>query len=334
MLGGWIACPAHIMAVTGMSEAEYWAEPARVSIEAYRQLGMDGLIDVFVPARRDDFRCVDGHSYAHAVRTGSLEETLARIDALPSAAEYEEAFDFDADYVRVRAELSRMQAVCGNMVWMPAFWGAGAKASWFFDFGYEDFFCVIGLYPERAAKLMALGGAMGRCQSRLVARAVTEGLYPHAILLGEDVCTQRGPMIAPEFLEEHYAPALRQGLEPLLDAGCKPVWHCDGDVRPILDMLLDCGVQGLQGFQPECGMTIDSIVNRRTRSGDPLVIFGPLSVTTELPVCSPAEVRAKVRHAIDICRGRANLVLFTANTINPDVPLENLEAMYDEARRV
>ena len=136
-------------------------------------------------------------------------------------------------------------------------------------------------------------------------------------------------MISPAFLEEHYAPNLRRGLQPLLDVGCKPVWHSDGDVRPIMDMLIDCGVQGFQGFQPECGMTIEYVKNKRTRDGDPLLIFGPLAVTTELPACTPDEIRAKVRHAIEVCRGKANLVMFTGNTINPDVPLDNILAMHE-----
>ena len=84
----------------------------------------------------------------------------------------------------------------------------------------------------------------------------------------------------------------------------------------------------MQGFQPECGMVLEKLVERRTRDGEPLLIFGPLAVTTELPVCTPEEITAKVHHAIDICRGSASLVLFTANTINPDVPLENIKAMY------
>jgi hypothetical protein len=76
-------------------------------------------------------------------------------------------------------------------------------------------------------------------------------------------------------------------------------------------------------------MQLEEIVERRTRDGDPLLIFGPLAVTTELPVCTPDEIRGKVRDAIETCRGRASLVLFTSNTINPDVPLENIVAMHE-----
>ena len=138
-------------------------------------------------------------------------------------------------------------------------------------------------------------------------------------------------MISLDFMEKYYAPQLRYGLEPLLEAGCRPVWHCDGDVRGLLDLLIDAGIKGLQGFQPECGMVLEKLVERRTRDGEPLVIFGPLAVTTELPVCTPEQVEAKVCQAIEVCRGNASLVLFTGNTINPDVPLANILAMHRAA---
>ena len=64
---------------------------------------------------------------------------------------------------------------------------------------------------------MEVGGARGRCHSRLIARAVEEGLYPGAVLLGEDICTQRRPMISPAFLERYWAPQLAYELEPLLE---------------------------------------------------------------------------------------------------------------------
>ena len=332
VLGGWIACPQHIMALAGATDTEYWEDPTSVSLRAYDALGVDGLVSLYVPPRREDFRCVDANSYVHADRGASLEDAVAEIDAMPSPEETEAQFDFEAAYADFRKPLIEMQERCGDMLWAPAQWGAGAQASWYGPFGYENYFAVIGLYPHLGQKLMEVGGARGRCHSRLIARAVQEGLYPGAVLLGEDICTQRGPMISPAFLERYWAPQLTYGLEPLLAAGCRPVWHCDGDVRPLLDMVIEAGVQGLQGFQPECGMVLDELVQRRTRDGEPLVIFGPLAVTTELPVCTPDEITAKVRHAVEVCRGQASLALFTANTINPDVPLANIRAIVDAVR--
>jgi len=329
ILGGWIACPEHIMALAGATEDEYWQDPWQVSVRAYKALGSDGLITCFVPRGREDFRCVDRDSYQKADVGLTLQEALERIDAMPTPEEIERDFDFEGEYQQFRDELVRAQAACEPMVWMPAQWSAGARVTWYSSFGYENFFLIVGAHEKQARKLMEVGGAQGRCRGRLLARAVREGLYPKACLLGEDICTQRGPMISPAFMEKHYMPQLAYGLEPLREAGCRPVWHCDGDVRPILDMLIEAGVQGLQGFQPECGMTIDFVAQKRTREGEPLVIFGPLAVTTELPVCTAQQVRQKVRHAQEVCRGRASLVMFTGNTINPDVPLENIIAMHE-----
>ena len=329
ILGGWLAYAGHIMAITGADPDQYWADPEGVAIQAYQSLANDGLIHVFVPQSRDEYRCVDVDNYVKADPGMTLEQAVAELDALQTPEQIEAAFDFDAAYAEYRQSLQHMQQRCGDMVWMPAHWSAGASVCWYGRFGYENFFLIMGLYPARAQKLMEVGGAMGRCQSRLVARAVSEGLFPRALLLGEDICTQRGPMISIDFMEKYYAPQLRYGLEPLLEVGCRPVWHCDGDVRLMLDFLLDVGVKGFQGFQPECGMILENIVTRRTRDGEPLLIFGPMSVTTELPVCTPQQIHDRVRQAIDTCRDRASLVLFTSNTINPDIPLENIHAMYD-----
>lgn len=333
ILGGWIACPEHICAVTGIDLEEYWRSPVERSIQAYARLGSDGLIDLFVPKGRDDFRFVDTSDYLSTQNKMELDEVVRAVDAMPSPQEVEAQFDFDSAYAEYRQALLHRQALCGDMVWMPANWDAGGRISWYGDFGYGNFFMLIGLYEARARKLLAIGGARGYCQGRLVARAVEEGIYPHAILLGEDICTQRGPMISMDFILRYYAPALAHGLEPLLRVGCRPVWHSDGDVRPMVDMLIDCGIQGFQGFQPECGMTLEFLADRRTREGKSLLIFGPLAVTAELPVLDAENVRKRVRRAITFCRDRFDLVLFTSNTINPDVPLANIVAMHEEVQR-
>ena len=161
ILGGWIACPEHLCAVTGSTLDEYWRDPEGVSLCAYASLGTDGLLALFVPKSRDDFRCVDGETYLHAKRDMTLDEALAHIDALPDAAEIIGSFDFASECEVFISELLRMRARCGEMMWMPAQWRAGAKVTWYGELGYENFFLIVAGYPERAAKLMRIGGAQG-----------------------------------------------------------------------------------------------------------------------------------------------------------------------------
>jgi len=329
MLGGWIASPEALLHITGRTENDYNTNPRDVALEAYKKLEMDGLIGIFTTRSVDEYR----NGYIKADNGLSFEEVVRQVEEMPEAEEYEKTFNLDEQYANHRESIIKTQEICGDIVYMPACWGAGASASWYGTYGYENFFLLIGLRPDLGAKLFRHGGVSGRHYSRVIAEAVKEGIVPKAVLLGEDICTQRGSMIAVDFLEEHYAPALAYGLEPLLEVGCKPVWHCDGDVRALIPMLLSCGIQGFQGFQPECGMHIEDIIKLRTRDGEKLLIFGPFAVTTELPVLTPDEIRQKVRYYADICRDNADLAFFTSNTICPDVPVENILAMYDEIKK-
>lgn len=337
ILSGWIAAPDYIAQLNRISIDEYWSDPKKWSISAYQILGADGLIDIFIPKNKGDFRCVDHSNYSRSNTNIDLEDAVEEIRRWPEPEHYADFLEsqFESEYQNYKKNLLETQQQCGDsLLYMPAQWNAGAKINWYDTFGYENFFLLIGLYEKEARKLTEHGGVIGKHLSKLVARAISEGIYPKAVLLGEDICSQRGPMVSPEFLEKYYAPQLREGLKPLLEVGCRPVWHCDGDVRPILDMLIDCGIGGMQGFQPECGLTLEYTAAKRTKSGGKMLIFGPLSVTSELPKFTPEQVRQKVQQAAEIYLSNADLVLFTANTVNPDVPFENILAMFEAAKDI
>ncbi len=333
ILGGWLAAPGHIQALTGCSEDEYWSDPFSWGLEAERVLGSDGVVTVFVPIARGAYRCVDENVIEERARY-TVDDVLAYIAAQPSVDQIEAEFDLESEYRAFVAEHQARQAQCGELLWCPADWSMIPQALWYARFGYETALTTLALYPNEYRKLIQISAARGRQRAQLRARAIREGIHPRAILTGEDICSQRGPLVSPEFLRREYFPLLRYTLEPLLEAGARVVWHCDGDWRPLLDDVLACGVGGLQGFQRECGMELEWIVQRRTRDGDPLLIFGPLEVTTTLPFGTPDDVRAEVRRAVDICRGQATLVFFTSNTITPDVPLANIRAYWEAVRNL
>ncbi|UCF98325.1 MAG: hypothetical protein JSV89_02035, partial [Spirochaetaceae bacterium] len=259
----------------------------------------------------------------------SLEDALVRIERAPDADAIAKRFDFEAAYQKFVEELIDYQRMCGEMLFMPAQWDNIPRILFSDLLGYEAFLTLIGLYPDRVAKLIEASAAEAYLRNTVLAKAIEEGLYPHAVLFGEDICNQRGPMISPDFLKRYYLPQLAHSLEPLLKVGCRPVWHSDGNILPMVDMLIDCGIQGFQGFQTECGVRLESLVGKRTSEGQKLLIFGPLSVATELTRLPPEQIKLRVRRAIEICIENADLVIFTSNTINPDVPLENIYAMYE-----
>ncbi|MBI2194894.1 MAG: hypothetical protein HYU36_23185 [Planctomycetes bacterium] len=143
ILGGWIACPEYICTIAQATIDEYWADPVGVSTRAYQLLGMDGLIGVFVPRSPKDYRCVDANSYVRAKPDLSLEDAIARVEAMPAPEKIESDLDFEAAYASFRKGLIEGQARCGDMLWMPAQWGAGARVTWYGDLGYENYFMIV-----------------------------------------------------------------------------------------------------------------------------------------------------------------------------------------------
>ena len=324
----WIADPAKVAALTDTSVDDYWDHPVELGVRAYQRLGLDGILDVNVPSERGGYTLVTKHDMEE--RAEYTPERVAELaDALPEPDEVIATFDEQAAYDSLCNDMARMQALCGDaLYWCPARWEVIPNFEWYREYGYETYLLAICMYPDQVRRLYVHSAVQALCKARVIARMVAEGIHPQAMLCGMDICGQNGPLVAPEFLREQYFPLVRTAIQPLRDAGAKLVWHCDGDVRPILDDILALGVGGLQGFQDECGVHLEDIVERRTSDGDPLIVFGPIGVTTTLVNESPAGVRKAVHDAIRRCDGKASLVLFTSNEILPDVPLENMRAMY------
>jgi len=330
ILGGWLAAPNHIQAIAGCSDDDYWADPFHWGREAERRLGSDGLIGVFTPAARGGYRNVD-QAILDARAGYSVEDILAEIDRLPEPDQLWAEFDEAREYAQFAAEWQAQQAGAGDMLWCEPDWYVIPRAIWYHEYG-ENAFVTLGLYPERYRKLLQVSAARGRQRALVRARAIRAGICPPALLSGEDLCSQEGLLVSPRFLRAEYYPLVEYALEPLLQAGAKVVWHCDGNSRPVIADLLTCGIGGLQGFQTECGMDVEWIAGRRTRAGDPLLILGAMSVTTTLLHGTPAEVAGEVRRAMRACRDRAALAFFVSNTITPDIPLENIYAFWEAVR--
>ena len=81
ILGGWLAAPEHIWALTDCSEDEYWANPFHWGLEAERVLGSDGVISIHEPISRGEYRIVDSQVLEERAAY-TVESLLAEIESL------------------------------------------------------------------------------------------------------------------------------------------------------------------------------------------------------------------------------------------------------------
>jgi len=146
---------------------------------------------------------------------------------------------------------------------------------------------------------------------------------------GEDICANAGPLASPEILKEIYFPHLKRAVEPLIDSGVHWLWHSDGDIIPILPFLIDCGINGYQGFEEDKGVDMMKLSRTQCQNGSVPFLCGSVSSNSTF-YTTPEEVHSEVQRMINLAHSRKGGVIIAPSTsIMEDTPCENVLAFYD-----
>jgi hypothetical protein len=198
-------------------------------------------------------------------------------------------------------------------------------------YGYENYFMAYTLYPEVIEEHFQLQADVALLNNRAAAEAYTVAGLPPMYRLDHDMADSRGTLVRIESLERMWFPHLARCLEPLVRAGVRLLWHCDGNLMAMVPRLIEAGVAGFQGFQYEAGMDYPAICAMRTRDGEPLRIIAGVSVTHTLPHGRPADVKEELAWLVE--HGPpTGLFLAASSSITPGVPWRNLVTLVDGLR--
>lgn len=147
------------------------------------------------------------------------------------------------------------------------------------------------------------------------------------IRIPEDLGMQMGPMISPGLFREHIKPLYQRMLEPVRKAGKIIHMHSDGDIRTLVDDIIEGGVDIIN---------LQDLVNGVDWIGKKF--RGRTCVDLDIdrqkitPFGTPAEIDAHVRHCIETI-GCPEGGLMLIYGLYPGVPLENAAALMDAMTR-
>ena len=162
---------------------------------------------------------------------------------------------------------------------------------------------------------------------RGIARAA-EG-HVDILAFGDDFAGQTGMLMHPGKWRAYFKDSWTRLFAIAHEHGMKALFHSCGAIRPILGDLIDAGIDILEVVQIRAkGM--DPVELKRD-FGAELTFYGAVDVQDVLPNYSPEGVRDEVRRLIDIFGSGGRYVLASSHLLHPDVPVENVLAMYDEA---
>ncbi len=154
---------------------------------------------------------------------------------------------------------------------------------------------------------------------------------PHidVILFGDDLGGQNGPLISPGMYREFCKPYHRKlwGRAKEL-ADVVVMLHSCGGIEPLLDDLIDAGLDTTNPVQTTCiGMEPGHL---KEAFGDRLCFWGGGCDTRDvLPHGTPRQVKDHVRRQVDILGPGGGFVFQQVHNIMADVPAENIVAMFE-----
>ena len=154
----------------------------------------------------------------------------------------------------------------------------------------------------------------------------------HFIQIADDYGTQNGLMLSPQMWREFFRPALKRLVDLIHEYGLKAFLHSCGSVRKLIPDLIEIGIDILNPIQTRArGMDPLELKNNY---GQQICFHGSLDTQQTLPFGSEEEVSEEVRQRIETLGSGGGFIIAPTHTIEPDVPIKNILAMYKADRKV
>ena len=159
------------------------------------------------------------------------------------------------------------------------------------------------------------------------------GLGVDALWFGDDVGAQNGLLLSPDLWRERFKPKYRELIDGVreIDEDITIIFHSDGAVAPLIDDLIELGVDVFNPVQP--GVPGHEPRELKDRFGDEISFFGSIDQQELLPGGTVEEVEADVRKKIDVLGEGGGFMIAPAHIIQSDTSMENVETFIRAARK-
>jgi uroporphyrinogen decarboxylase len=200
-----------------------------------------------------------------------------------------------------------------------------------FLYRMDNYLRHMGFHPEACERLSE--ALCNFYMPRLEKWLGAVGPYIDVILFGDDFGGQTGPMLSPAMYRRYYKPwhaklwHRTKELAPHLSIQL----HSCGGIEPLLDDLIDAGLEALNPVQITCkGMGPGHL---KRDYGERLTFWGGGCDTQRiLPLGTPDQVRENVRELVSVLAPGGGFVFQQIHNILSEVAPENIIAMFESVR--
>ena len=190
--------------------------------------------------------------------------------------------------------------------------------------GFENLLLNFLLEPEFAHRLM---DTVLEVTLRIARNAVRAGA--DAIVIADDYAGNDSPFFSRAVFKEFVLPRLQRMVDAIHEEGAIAIKHSDGNLWPILDLIVATGVDGLNPMEPIAGMDIGMV---KQKYGKRVCLIGNVDCGHILSEASPEEVEAAVKECIFKASAGGGHIISSSNAIHSSVKPENYRRMIEATR--
>lgn len=151
--------------------------------------------------------------------------------------------------------------------------------------------------------------------------------YVDAVLIGNDMGSQRGLMLSPDMVRRFIMPGCRKLVEQAHSYGVKVIYHSCGSIADIIPDLIQAGVDAIHPIQAlAAGMGAEEL---KEKFNGMVSFCGGVDTQDLLVNGSPEEVKGTVRRLRSLFP--TGLIISPSHeAILPDIPPSNIKALFEE----
>jgi len=304
-------------------------ETFKKTIRLYKKLGLDsfctgGLGDPRKSRRLDENRFIDPWGRIFNIRYGHTTSPFyagpyltipEKYDAFPRP---EPLNDFDLNILKIAMKTA------GDDIYVIA----GAGSIWEVQgeaIGFENILKYMYTNPRFVKRALA-----DTTKYVMELGKASIDLGAEIILVWDDYGYTHGPMMSPKHFKEFIFPCLKKVADEFHRRGAFLMIHSDGDIRLLMDMIIEAGVDIIQPLEPNAGM---DIVEVSERWGEEICLVGNIDVAHLLPFGTTQEVSESVKRAINAAAPGGGYMLGSGHMINDACKPENVLVMIETGKK-
>jgi len=151
------------------------------------------------------------------------------------------------------------------------------------------------------------------------------------VFLSDDMGSQESLLFSTAMWDRFLKDRMKRWCDLIHSYNMKVFFHSDGACEPLIERLIDCGVDVFNPIQHVCpGMDMARL---KEKYGDKLIFHGAVDNQKIIPYGKVEDVRKETLNCMEILgKDRQGYVCCSCHNIQPGTPFENILALVDTVK--